>query len=106
MRFSVFFFLLFLSILYFSLAQGSYEDCCLSYVKEFKTSTKRKVDHYRRQEQDGGCNLPAIVFQLRRGRLICARPGEKWVQDLINEVDKRRKQNSSNRRNKHSKHRH
>ncbi|XP_060762162.1 C-C motif chemokine 25 [Neoarius graeffei] len=89
MRFSLLFFLVFLSVLYLSLAQGLYEDCCLSYVKEVKVATKRRVVSYRRQEQDGGCNLSAVVFKLKRGQLFCARPGDKWVQDLVKHIDKK-----------------
>ncbi|MCJ8745075.1 hypothetical protein PDJAM_G00126190 [Pangasius djambal] len=88
MRFSLLFFLLLLSVLYVSLAQGSYEDCCLTFVTGVKVAIKRRVASYRRQEQDGGCNLPAIVFKLKRGRLFCARPEEKWVQDLMKRIDK------------------
>ncbi|KAK3513675.1 hypothetical protein QTP70_028790 [Hemibagrus guttatus] len=66
----------------------SYEDCCLKYTKEIKSSVKKRVISYRRQEQDGGCNLPAIVFKLKSGRQFCAKPGEKWVQDLQKKIHK------------------
>ncbi|KAI5618553.1 C-C motif chemokine 21-like, partial [Silurus asotus] len=65
---------------------GSYEDCCLNYVGEVKVAIKRRVDSFRIQKQDGGCNLSAVVFKLRGGRLICARPEEQWVKDLIRNV--------------------
>ncbi|MCI4390819.1 hypothetical protein PGIGA_G00127280 [Pangasianodon gigas] len=109
MRFSLLFFLLLLSVLYLSLAQGSYEDCCLSYVQGVKFPVKKRVVSYRRQEQDGGCNLRAIVFKLRRGRQFCARPEEKWVQDLMKQIDKTfhlTKPNPPKRGSKHGKHRH
>ncbi|KAK3534533.1 hypothetical protein QTP86_016609 [Hemibagrus guttatus] len=88
MRFNLLFFFLLLGVLYLSLAQGSYEDCCLKYTKEIKSSVKKRVISYRRQEQDGGCNLPAIVFKLKSGRQFCAKPGEKWVQDLQKKIHK------------------
>ncbi|XP_041697197.1 C-C motif chemokine 25 [Coregonus clupeaformis] len=85
MRFSVIFFLI-LACLYFTLAQGSYEDCCLKYVRRVKKSVERMVTSYRRQETDGGCNIPAIVFTMKGGRLFCADPREKWVNGLMLKV--------------------
>ncbi|KAK2868439.1 hypothetical protein Q7C36_000310 [Tachysurus vachellii] len=93
MRFNVLFFLVLLGVLYISLAQGLYEDCCLNYSKEIKSSIKKRVCGYRRQEQDGGCNLPAIVFKLKGGRQFCTRPGDKWVQELIKQTDKIQQKN-------------
>ncbi|KAM9439730.1 C-C motif chemokine 25 [Clarias gariepinus] len=90
MRFSLLFFLVFLSVLYFSLAQGTYEDCCLKYAKKVEWAAKKRVVSYRIQRQDGGCNLPAIVFKLKRGKQFCARPGEKWVLDLMKEIDEKK----------------
>ncbi|XP_042560770.1 C-C motif chemokine 25b [Clupea harengus] len=91
MKFSILFFVLLLACLYPSLAQGSYENCCLKYVKGVKKSTKRKVDKYRIQETDGGCNIPAVVFTLRSTKSFCANPREQWVQHLINQVKSKNK---------------
>ncbi|XP_036377209.1 C-C motif chemokine 25b [Megalops cyprinoides] len=90
MRFSAFFCLLLLACLYLSLAQGSYENCCLRYVDIVKRSTKRNVITYRIQQTDGGCNVPAIVFTLRRGTAFCADPNQRWVKLLMKRVDKRK----------------
>ncbi|XP_058273920.1 C-C motif chemokine 25 isoform X1 [Hemibagrus wyckioides] len=116
MRFNLLFFFVFLGVLYLSLAQAGvtgstlrtdvrfhsysslYEDCCLSFTKEIKPSVKKRVISYRRQEQDGGCNLPAIVFKLKSGRQFCARPGDKWVQDLLIQTEHKKT------RNRHRKH--
>ncbi|CAB1317049.1 unnamed protein product, partial [Coregonus sp. 'balchen'] len=73
-----------------SVASGSYEDCCLEYVRGLKKAARRMVTSYRRQETDGGCNIPAIVFSMKRGRLFCADPREKWVNELMLEVESKK----------------
>ncbi|KAL2089804.1 hypothetical protein ACEWY4_014492 [Coilia grayii] len=89
MKFSILFFILLLACMCPVLAQGSYENCCLKYVVGIKKSTKRKVEKYRLQETDGGCNIPAVIFTLRSSRSFCANPQLSWVQRLMGEVNAR-----------------
>ncbi|KAL1023085.1 hypothetical protein UPYG_G00036230 [Umbra pygmaea] len=89
MKFQALFFLLLLTCLCLSLAQGSYENCCLKYVTGLKKNTKKNLINYRIQETDGGCNIKAIVFTLKKGRTVCANPHLKWVQDLVAAVENR-----------------
>ncbi|XP_023699910.2 C-C motif chemokine 25b [Paramormyrops kingsleyae] len=91
MKFSVLFCILLFTCLYLTLAQGSYENCCLKYVKSIRKATRRHVVEYRRQETDGGCNLPAIVFKVNykgKWKQICADPNKDWVKSLIETIDK------------------
>ncbi|XP_062844073.1 C-C motif chemokine 21 [Trichomycterus rosablanca] len=101
MRITLLFCFLLLGVLYLSLAQGSYEDCCLRYVKPINSKIMKKVINYRRQELDGGCNIPAIVFKTRSARVFCANPDEKWVVTLMQQIDRRhvsKRPNTSKRR--------
>ncbi|XP_063057247.1 C-C motif chemokine 25b [Engraulis encrasicolus] len=91
MKFSILFFILLLACMCPVLAQGSYENCCLKYVAGIKKSTKKRVEKYRLQETDGGCNRQAVVFTLRNLRTFCADPKQQWVQHLIADVDRRNK---------------
>ncbi|KAM7379595.1 hypothetical protein PAMP_005140 [Pampus punctatissimus] len=85
MQFTTLFFLLILCGLCPALAQ----DCCLKYVKKLSNGTQRFAVKYRRQETDGGCNIPAIIFTMKRGRVFCTDPKEKWVSELMKRVDRK-----------------
>ncbi|XP_073332732.1 C-C motif chemokine 25b [Pagrus major] len=95
MKFPALFFLLLLTSMYLSLAQGSYGDCCLGYVVGMRVSAKRNIESYRMQETDGDCNKRAVVFLMKkrpsqaRQRTVCANPDKPWVQHLMAGVDQR-----------------
>ncbi|XP_059201286.1 C-C motif chemokine 21a [Centropristis striata] len=87
MRFNTVFFLLILSCFCLALAQTSYDDCCLKYVKKLGRNVQRHAAEYRWQVPDGGCNIPAVIFTMRRGREFCTDPREKWVAELMKKID-------------------
>ncbi|XP_070764789.1 C-C motif chemokine 25b [Enoplosus armatus] len=95
MKFQALFFLLLLTCMYLSVAQGSYGNCCLGYVDEMKPNARRNIESYRMQETDGDCNLRAVVFLMKKRksrktqRTVCANPHKLWVQDMIRTVDMR-----------------
>ncbi|XP_069014159.1 C-C motif chemokine 20 [Embiotoca jacksoni] len=89
MRFNTLFFLLTLSCLCLALAQVSYDDCCLKYVRELNHKTQRHAVKYRLQKADGGCNIPAVIFTMKRGRRFCTDPREQWVEELMMKIDRK-----------------
>ncbi|XP_060889474.1 C-C motif chemokine 25b [Labrus mixtus] len=95
MKFQALFFLLFLTCMYMSLAQGSYGNCCLGYVSTLRNRAKRNIESYRMQETDGDCNLRAVVFLLKKRATqakpstVCANPNKEWVQELMKTVENR-----------------
>ncbi|XP_042285068.1 C-C motif chemokine 25 [Thunnus maccoyii] len=93
MRFNTLFFLLILSGLCLALAQVSYDDCCLKYVRRLSKGTQKHAVKYREQKTDGGCNIPAIIFTMRRGRMICANPKDTWVIELMERIDNKKPHN-------------
>ncbi|KAL6469289.1 hypothetical protein MHYP_G00228130 [Metynnis hypsauchen] len=82
MKVYVLFFLLLLACMCPSLAQGTYENCCLRYGSGIRPSIKKKIVSYRVQQTDGGCNIPAIVFKTKKSKTFCADPSQQWVQEL------------------------
>lgn len=78
--------------MYLSLAQGSFNNCCLGHVKAMKKNVRKNVVGFRMQETDGACNIRAVVFEMKkkndRGiqRTICANPDLQWVQTVMQTV--------------------
>nr|AFK10931.1 C-C motif chemokine 25 precursor [Callorhinchus milii] len=71
----------------------SYEDCCLSYnVVKHPKKLSRKIIHHRVQGTGGGCNLPAIVLTLKKSRIVCVDPEEKWLQMFLKKSRKWQKE--------------
>uniref|UniRef100_A0A3B4ALC8 Chemokine interleukin-8-like domain-containing protein n=1 Tax=Periophthalmus magnuspinnatus TaxID=409849 RepID=A0A3B4ALC8_9GOBI len=69
----------------------SYDDCCLKYSKKHSRTIQKHAVRYRMQEVDGGCNLPAVIFTLKRGKVYCVDPAERWVPKLIRSLESRAK---------------
>jgi len=78
--------------MYLSLAQGSYNNCCLGHVKAMKKNVRKNVVNFRMQETDGACNIRAVVFEMKKRdmkgnpRTICANPDLEWVQTVMDSV--------------------
>ncbi|XP_072219279.1 C-C motif chemokine 25 [Leuresthes tenuis] len=89
MRFNTLFFLLIISFVCLALAQVSYDDCCLKYVKKINKGTQRHAVKYRHQKPDGGCNIPAVIFIMRKGRMFCTNPSDTWVKELMLKIDEK-----------------
>uniref|UniRef100_A0A8C3WWH4 C-C motif chemokine 25 n=1 Tax=Catagonus wagneri TaxID=51154 RepID=A0A8C3WWH4_9CETA len=79
-------------------AQGAFEDCCLSYHTHIRLPLLRRAHSYQRQDVSGSCNLPAVIFFFpRKNKMVCGKPGAKWVQDGMKILDNRHKKDSKPR---------
>ena len=92
MKFQALFFILILTCTYLCLAQGSYSNCCIGYVRNVRKNLHKHIKEYRIQETDGDCNLPAVVFSLPKSKslkpqTICANPQDDWVKKLKSSLD-------------------
>ncbi|KAF6733931.1 C-C motif chemokine 25 [Oryzias melastigma] len=114
MRFHALFLLLLLCCVYLAAAQGktsrlnylyavkrrkikpvSYDDCCLKYVRKMSRGAQKHAVSYKVQKADGSCNIAALIFIMKRGRMICANPSDSWALRLVESIDaKKAKQNS------------
>nr|XP_009938680.1 PREDICTED: tripartite motif-containing protein 58-like [Opisthocomus hoazin] len=65
--------------------------CCLRYsTKAFPLSRVVMYEH-----TGSHCVQPAVIFTTVKGRLVCGKPDEQWVQDIVNhQKDKVRLQKS------------
>uniref|UniRef100_A0A2K6BQ89 C-C motif chemokine n=1 Tax=Macaca nemestrina TaxID=9545 RepID=A0A2K6BQ89_MACNE len=57
--------------------------CCFSYTAR-KLPRNFVVDYY---ETSSLCSQPAVVFQTKRGKQVCADPSETWVQEYVNDLE-------------------
>ncbi|NXN37388.1 CCL4 protein, partial [Rhinoptilus africanus] len=54
--------------------------CCFKYsTKVFPLSQVREYKH-----TDSHCPERAVIFITVKDNLVCAKPDEKWVQDIVN----------------------
>eukprot|EP00066_Takifugu_rubripes_P025266 XP_011614532.1 PREDICTED: C-C motif chemokine 24-like [Takifugu rubripes] len=90
MRVSALFFLTVTACICLTLAQVTYDDCCMKYAKKMRPKMQKHVINYRWQVPDGGCNLLAVIFTTSKGRIRCSDPKEKWVTDLMRDVDQKK----------------
>ncbi|RVE62109.1 hypothetical protein OJAV_G00177340 [Oryzias javanicus] len=95
MRFHTLFLLLILCCVYLAAGQVSYDDCCLKYVRKLSRSTQRHVVDYKIQKADGSCNIAALIFIMRKGRMICANPSESWASRLKERLDAKKPEQDS-----------
>ncbi|XP_063076238.1 C-C motif chemokine 25 [Engraulis encrasicolus] len=91
MKFITLIFLIVITCLCMTFSQGSYEDCCLKYVTKLRPSMHKMARSYRIQKLDGGCNIPAIVFSMKRGKMFCADPKAAWAQKLMKLINRHNK---------------
>ncbi|XP_057566147.1 C-C motif chemokine 25 [Hippopotamus amphibius kiboko] len=76
-------------------AQGAFEDCCLAYHRSAKRSFLRFAHSYHIQDVSGSCNLPAVIFFFpKKNKMVCGRPGAKWVKMGMKILDNRNKTQS------------
>ncbi|XP_012639779.2 C-C motif chemokine 3-like [Microcebus murinus] len=66
-----------------SFGAGTPTACCFSYIS--RQLPLRSVDDY--SETSSQCSRPAVIFLTKRGRQVCADPGEAWVQEYVTNLE-------------------
>ncbi|XP_043859784.1 C-C motif chemokine 4-like [Dromiciops gliroides] len=65
------------------MASNTPTSCCFTYVQQ---QIQRKfVTHY--YKTSNLCSQPAVVFQTKKGRQVCANPSEDWVQKYMDDPE-------------------
>nr|KAF6455177.1 hypothetical protein HJG63_002340 [Rousettus aegyptiacus] len=59
-------------------------DCCFSYAPKIRC---RFMENYF--ETTNGCSQPGVIFVTKRGRLVCANPGDREVQECIMKLEEK-----------------
>ncbi|XP_044532125.1 C-C motif chemokine 4-like [Gracilinanus agilis] len=57
--------------------------CCFSYVSQ-QIPRRFVTDYY---ETSSLCSQPAVVFQTKKGRQVCANPSDAWVQTYVEDLE-------------------
>uniref|UniRef100_A0A8C3W840 C-C motif chemokine n=1 Tax=Catagonus wagneri TaxID=51154 RepID=A0A8C3W840_9CETA len=57
--------------------------CCFTYTVR-KLPRNFVTDYY---ETSSLCSQPAVVFQTKKGRQVCANPSEAWVQEYMDDLE-------------------
>ncbi|GAB5567642.1 C-C motif chemokine 25 isoform X2 [Prionailurus iriomotensis] len=70
--------------------KGVSEDCCLAYHRLESLDFLKRALGYQRQEVSGSCNLPAVIFFLRKHRMVCGNPRDKRVKYWTEFLDARK----------------
>ncbi|NXY92488.1 CL3L1 protein, partial [Alcedo cyanopectus] len=55
--------------------------CCTQYSN--KPFPPGRVVMY--QHTGSHCSQPAVIFTTVRGKMVCGKPQDKWVQDILNQ---------------------
>ncbi|XP_043082021.1 C-C motif chemokine 20b [Puntigrus tetrazona] len=55
--------------------------CCLKYRR--RPLDCRHLKGFDIQKMTGSCDLPAIIFHTKNGKLVCADPERHWTQDRV-----------------------
>ncbi|XP_062903819.1 C-C motif chemokine 21-like [Mobula hypostoma] len=70
-------------------SDNSLTDCCL------RTSPKiipvNVVKSYEVQTPGYGCNIHAVMFRTKRNKILCSPPKKKWVLNLMETIDNKKK---------------